>query len=332
LDFVRDGGHGGSDHSSFMRAGCPSVAFWSRGDHPFYHHWEDDARWTSDSAFSAVGNRAEDFVRFLGNYDGALAAHADTLRLIARKSICLDLDGRTLEAQTSLPALSAITAMWISHDGAMTAAESFRRISDLRGLCDAKKISFSDLKDDLRAYRKQQDAVFAGMDEADLPAKRPSDISTLKLAGLSVLRLTSGAVSKIRTGVSEVLTSAKQTGLLAIIPFDFNTPSRVDFWGKQGVVHGDLKDFASAPASVREGLLSSDAMLIFEIPDTPNTDQIQSIRSGVARRVHLNFGSIPDYRREEHVKAIVKSLFDAGLNQQEILLLTGGNLRRFFES
>ena len=50
--------------------GVPTMAFWSRDPHPNYHHYDDEPRFLSDSGLAGVGNRAEEFVRFLGDHAG----------------------------------------------------------------------------------------------------------------------------------------------------------------------------------------------------------------------------------------------------------------------
>jgi hypothetical protein len=330
LKFYREDGHGASDHASFLRGGAPTLAFWSRGDHPFYHSYEDDARWISDSVMAVVGHRAEQFIRFLGNHDGPQAFHADSLRLMARLATTVDFGGFTLDGPITIPELSAISAMWLPHDGAAAWPELIRRAADLQSVCAARKIACGSVKESVKAYRGLQNAVFMGISDTDIGLRKGSEVSALARQGISLIKLRAGgAAADLAT--QRALDAARDAGFWALVPLDFNTPARVDRWGKQALVSGTLKDFAASPATIRDGLLNSAALLCLEVSETPTPPQLDAVRAGAARRLHLSFGSLPLHRREEHAKAVIAALFAGGFTRDEILLLTGGNLRRFFE-
>jgi hypothetical protein len=331
ITFHRDEGHAGSDNASFLRAGVPAMAFWSRGEHPFYHKYDDDARWISDTVMDAVGTRAEDFIRFLGNRDGALAFHADTTRILARCSETVNFIGFSIDAQTTVPDLASVTAAWIPYEAAGNITETLRRLTDFRFACASKNMEAASLKEALMASRGSQRGLFIGMAEVDLNVRRPAEVTTLVRQGLSVVRLLPGTTTAYKSAPTDQIEAARKAGVYALVPFDFATPSRVDYWGKQAVVNGTLRDFAAAPASIREGLLNSEAMLCLEVSETPTKEQIDAISAARERRVHLSFGSIPRERREEHAKVCIAALLNAGLTYDDVLLLTWGNLRRWVE-
>lgn len=332
LVFRRESGlHTAADNASFIRAGCPALAFWSRGQHPFYHSYEDDSRWISDSVLATVGNRAEHFVRFLGNHEGALACHADSLRILARLALIVDFGGFSVDTQGSVPVLSGVTAAWLPRETVTPTTEAVRRIAELRENCSAQNIESAGLKVGLKADRYQRKSVFVGATDGDIIGRKRSDISTLVRQGLSVVKLTAASGNIDRDKPPEALDEIRKAGLYALIPFDFSTAARIERWKTQSLVHGRLTDFAAAPETVRDGLLRSDAMLVFEVPEAMTREQIEAVRAGCERRFHLNFGSIPEFRREEHAKAVIRSLFEAGYTRDDVLLLTGGNLSRFFE-
>jgi hypothetical protein len=326
----RDDGSASSDFAPFDRAGCPSIAFWSRGDHPFYHHYEDDSRWISDSVMAAVGRRAEDFLRFLGNHDGSLACRLDSLRVLARMALNFDFGGFAIDPPGTFPESPVMTAAWLPSEAAATYAELIRRATELQGNCAARSVSCAGLKETIKNFRSHQKTVFMGMNEADLSLRRPAEVAGLIRQGLAVVRLAAG--SDARALNSDAVEAARRGGVFALVPFDFNAAGRIERWKTQAVVTASLTAFAAAPPSVRDGLLSSDALLILDASSLPMRAEIETLLPGAARRVHLNFGSVPAYRREEQARGVIQSLFNAGLTREEILLLIGGNLRRFFDS
>jgi aminopeptidase YwaD len=331
LVFGREEGHSGSDHASFARAGCPVLAFWSRGDHPFYHSYDDDARWISDSVMATVGNRAEDFIRFLGNHDGPLAFHGDSLRILARMAVQMDLTGFHLEAQPSVPTSHDLSIAWLSRDAATLTAEIVHRTSEFQFACTAQDVAIGKPKDMLTKYCHQQQALCLGLDEADMVMKRPAEVASLIRQGFSFIRLTAAA-SPAGQAPPAVFDEARKAGALALVPLDYNTPARLTYWSSQGILTTTLMDFASSPPSVRDGLLHSNALLFLEVTQPPTREQIDTFRAARARRVHLSCTTTSLAQREETLRAVIKTLFDAGLSRDDILLLTGGNLRRFLDS
>ncbi|RPH93491.1 M28 family peptidase [candidate division KSB1 bacterium] len=329
LLFRRSDGHGRSDHESFLIGGCPALAFWSRGDHPFYHRIDDDAKWISTSVLNAIGTQAEDWVRFIGNREGKQAAHADSLRLLARHAVNLDLNGFAMDPQGTLPELSAISAAWLPRDAMLTAAEAIRRASELQYICTSRNVTCGGLKSVLTADRNHKKSAFIGATDADLFSKRAADLDALYRQGITVVRLSTGGTD--RNSANDPLERFRKAGAFALVPLDYTAPSRVGKWKDHALVTGALKDFAALPEAIREGLLTSDALLILDVLETPALDDVNTIRSACSRLVHLNFGFLPEHRREEHARAVIGRLFEAGLTRDEVLLIIGGNLRRFLD-
>jgi aminopeptidase YwaD len=332
LMFRRMESPGASDYAGFVRAGCPALAFWSHGEHPFYHSYEDDARWISDSVLSAVASRAEDFVRFLGNHDGSLASHADSLRMLARLALTVDFDGFVADAQGSVPDVPCVSAVWLPREAVAITAEAVRRMSEIDETCGTRKMVTADLKSALKADRRTQKALVFGATDNDLIGRRRADLNTLVRQGLAIVKLSAADGDPTRGSSTDALTQLREAGLYALLPFDFSAAALIERWKTHSLLRASLPDFAAAPESVREGLLQSDAMLILEVPQAPTREQLDALLAGRERRVHLSFGSIPEFRREEHAKAVIRSLFEAGYSRDDILLLTGGNLRRFLDS
>jgi aminopeptidase YwaD len=321
-------GHGASDYASFMDAGVPTVAFWSRGDHPFYHSYTDRPERISTAALQAVGTQAEAFIRFLADHDGSLACHADTALSLSRLTMGLDFSGVTVDAIGTVPDVRVATAAWLP---SVAQADILKRISDLRFACDAKNVVCSTVKDALSGRRNQKQALFLGVTESDLNSRRAPDVASLAREGVAFVKLGPGISTDKGLDVSAGMAQAKKEGFYALVPFDFASAPRIEYWKKHALVTGTLTDFAAAPQDVRDGLLKSDALLILDVNETPTATQIEAVRPGAARRVHFNFGDIPVERRELHTWLVMKALLAEGVSRDDILLLTGGNLRRFFD-
>lgn len=330
--FSREDGAGASDHDPFMRAGCPVTAFWSRGEHPFYHRPDDDSQWISDSVLAIIGARAEHFVRFLGDRAGPMAFRSDSLRLLARFAVTIDFAGFTVYGDDRFPQISSVSAAWLPREAAVTTAELARRISDLRYDCDARDVESAGLAQSVSADRRHRSGIFFGMDARDLSYRTSADVRSLAREGLSVVRLGAAKDGADEFAHSAGINEAKKLGLFALMPFDYGVAPRIAAWGKKSIVNATLDEFSAAPESVREGLLTSDALFVLEIDNTPSADALRAIYSGRARQVHLSFGTLPKHRREEHARTVIRLLYEAGYSREEILLLTAGNLRRFLST
>jgi hypothetical protein len=329
--FGREDGHGASDNLSFLKAGVPAVAFWSEGDHIYYHHYSDDPKWISTDVLNMMGSRGEDFLRFLGNYVGPLAYHADSLALLASFADVIDFKGTTLDAQGIVPDVKIPSAAWVASDHLISTAEVMRRTCEFRFACQNRKVTAGSMKDAIDADRSQKRAIFLGISESALSTRRPAEVGMLLREGVKLIKLTHANGASERSAPEDVLSEARDGGALALVPLDYNTPVRVETWKKQAIVVGSLQDFAASPPAVREGLLKSDAMLIFEVTSVPTKEQLDTIYPARWRRVHLNAGTAPISSRLAEQKATYRAMYAEGMKRDEILALIGGNLRRYLE-
>ena len=332
VSFYREDGHGASDNLSFLKVGVPAIAFWSKGDHIYYHHYSDDPMWIKDSVLQAMGDRAENFLRFMGNRDGSLAYHADSLALMASFAEVLDFKGFTVDAQGTVPAdLKMVSAAWVTPEPGVITAEIVRRASELQFVCRDREIAAGDIKTALEADHKLQKGIFLALSETALSTRRAAEVGMLLRQGIKVIQLSKSGDPHAKSAPLDVLDEARDGGAYALVPLDFNAPARVGRWKEQAIVLGSFQEFAESPASVRDGLLMSDAMLILEIMSIPTKEQLETIRAGRVRRVHLNFGTAPNASRLAEEKATFHALYAAGYSRNDILSLTGGNLRRFLD-
>ncbi len=75
----RGSGMAGSDHSFFVQQGIPAYYFFSTGDHPFYHQFEDEPSTLNVASLQFVGDRSVDLIQ-------ALADHPSTLQFYGHRS------------------------------------------------------------------------------------------------------------------------------------------------------------------------------------------------------------------------------------------------------
>ncbi len=332
VSFYREDGHGASDNLSFLQIGVPAIAFWSDGDHIYYHSYSDDPEWIKDEVLQEMGDRAESFLRFVANRPGSLAYRADSLKLMTTYAEVLDFKGLNVDAQGTAPAkLTAVSAAWVAPEPTIIMSEIMHRTSEFQFACESRDITAGDVKDAVEAYHKLKQGVFLAVTETALGTRRPADVAMLLRQGVKVIQLSRGNDPKARSAPLDVLDEARKDGAFALIPLDYNTPARVARWKEQAIVVTPLKEFAESPVTVREGLLKSDAMLIFEITSIPTKEQLDTIYPWRARRVHLNAGTAPLQSRAAEQRATVRAMYAAGMTRNDILLLTGGNLRRFLK-
>jgi hypothetical protein len=332
LTFGREDGYGASDNLSFQEAGVPAVALWSRGDHIYYHHYSDDPAWISDAVLQTMGDRAENFIHFLGNHAGSLACGDDSLKLMTSFSEVLDFKGFNLDAQGSVPSgLHAMSAVWVAPEPTIIPTEITRRIAEFQYACETHNLTAGELKDALAADQRMKHAAFLAISETALAARRPSDVGMLMRQGVKVIQLSHGGDAKAKSAPLDVLDEARNNGALALVPLDYNAPARVARWKKQAMVVASLAEFAASPESVRQGLLNSDAMLVLEVTAIPTREQLETIMPWRQRRIHLNAGTAPLDSRLAEQQATIRAMYAAGMSRHDIILLTGGNLRRYFD-
>lgn len=332
LKFYREDGYAASDNGPFMQSGVPTLSFWSSGDHPFYHRYTDDPQNIVDSVLTNVGNRAESFIQFIANYSESLASRSDSLRNIARTAATLNMRGFFVDPSGTMPKLATIAAAWLPHDSDMPVSEITARTAEVHYVCKERKLSSTGLADAVNGFAHDKLGVFLAIPEASFVGRTPPEAITLVHQGLSLVSLVPGngkSGGKMSDEIQQILLDG---GLYAEVPLDFGTPSRIATWKDHAIVTARLADFAAVPTDIRESLLTSDALLVLEVEPDMSKEQIEAIRSGRQRQVHLNFGSSYPELRENEMKSAIRKLYDAGLSRDDVLLLTGGNLRRFFKS
>jgi hypothetical protein len=328
IEFYRQDGGGSSDHASFVEAGAPAVNFHSAGSHPFYHQYTDDAESIDDSVLYAVGTQAEKLLRFLGDYPSPLACRSDSVRMLASIATTIDFDGFFLDQNGTLPKFSVVNAAWLPHDGAIPALELVRRTSEANYICNDRDIASSGLKDAIDASMNQRDGIFFAINEATLANKTAAEAQMLARQNLSLVNLTPGNTKggKMPEQIEKTL---RDDEVYAVVPLDFSTPDRVKTWKKQAIVRTRIAEFSNLAPAIRDSLLVSDALIVIEMDEPASIDQYKLIYPARERLVHLNFGTSYDDLRETEQKAAIRTMYQAGMTRDDILLLTGGNLRRF---
>jgi aminopeptidase YwaD len=332
LKLYRSDGEGASDHASFMKYGAPAVGFWSDGHHLFYHRYTDDPETISRDCLQSVGDRGEHFLRYLGGITDALAFRADSLTLCVRFAEQLDLRGFHIDAPATVPNFSETSAAWLPAEGSTAVGELLRRTYDFEYNAKSQSIIADGMAKAVGASDQHMRGAFVTIAESGLTNRKPAEARALIAEGLSAVQLSPSSSRNASVTLSDGMESARAAGITALIPFDFATPTRVEKWGKQGVIVASLTDVADAPAEVRDGLLKSDAFVFLEVNKQPTVEQIQAIAPFHARRVHLDFTGLAWATRETTARNVVKTMYNAGLDRKAILQFTGGNLRRYYAS
>lgn len=331
LYFYRSNGDFHGDYGPFIEAGCPAVAYWTKGRSPHYHHYEDDAVWLQNDVLEAVGTNGEDFIRFLADYPTSIACRSDSIKILSKIARTIDLRGFFVDAFGTVPRLSGITAAYLPHDGSVPAYELITRMAEVSFFGGEHDIETSGLRECVSADGKQRRGLFFTIPETALNAHNPQEVGILIRQGLSAVTLNPANTGGEAPAMSEPVQTAFDKGCFAFIPLDYSAAARVERWKGRAIVTAPLREFTELPESYRTGLLNSDALLLIEITETPDSDLLSSIHPGRARRVHLNLGQTQPEIREYETRSLIRALFTAGYTRREVLMLTGGNLRRFFE-
>lgn len=82
-----------SDHAPFRNEGVPVFTTSSKGDHLFYHLFDDDPAWIEEDALRAVGTAAEELIGIVANWDEALIPPHRKGRMFLTGSLQADFQG-----------------------------------------------------------------------------------------------------------------------------------------------------------------------------------------------------------------------------------------------
>lgn len=318
------------DYGPFHRAGIPSVSFWSSGEHPFYHQYEDDAIHIRRESIENAGERAQDFLTYLLNDYPYSLGHPDSVRLLLHQSTWIDWKGFDLFdalTQPELLSLPGIHLVWLPRDRTVPTWNLIEAMSRLQRICDEKKVYCGKLPGALQAYRRQQPAVVFGGYAQTLAGRSQDDISALTRQGIATLDL--GATKQEKGGLDDAaLSIAKNAEVFAVMPIDYGTPRQVQKWENHAIVHASLEEFSSLPQAVRDSLAKSPAIIILDSGETIAERDVDALRPYVERTLCLNLGPFVQTGREEEAARVISRLYEAGLSRDEIILLITENLRR----
>ncbi|MBU1707295.1 M28 family peptidase, partial [bacterium] len=326
LHLYRSSLHWSSDAAPFLKAGVPTMGFWSSGDHPFYHQYEDDAQYIKRDVIQNVGQRAENFLSYLLNDCPPLLNYSDSLRILVRMSPRIDWEGMSLaEAPMRLSWLpSGIHLVWLPQDNMALTWMLLEEITRLRLSCEDKEIFCGNLPDALNADRKQQRAIVFAVKAQTLAGHSQEEIDILFRQGIGLIDLEpTRTFAQLNT---EVISTARDAGAFALMPIDHSTAGRIQKWKDHAIVRASLHDLSQVPPMVRDSLLESPAILLLTIDETLEANEIEIIRPYLERKICL----IPSLnaREAQKARALVSSLFKAGLTSDEIVLALNGNIRR----
>jgi hypothetical protein len=326
LHFYRSSLHWSTDAAPFLKAGVPAVGFWSSGSHPFYHQYEDDTQYIKRDVIQNVGQRAEDFLSYLLNDCPPLLGHSDSLRILVRMSPRIDWEGVSLrQAPSQLQFLpQGIHFVWLPKDNIAPTWMLVKEMARLRLSCEDKEIFCGNLPGAISANRKQQRAVVFAVKARALAGRSPEEIDILFRQGIGLVDLeptrTYGQLNE------ETISRARDAGAFALMPIDHSTAGRIQKWKDHAIVHSSLQELSQLPPMVRDSLLESSAILLLSIDETLEASHIEIIRPYIERKICLNPSL--DAREAQKARALISSLFEAGLTSDEIVLALSGNIKR----
>jgi aminopeptidase YwaD len=326
----RGGAH--SDYAPFIESGAPGIAFWASGEHPFYHHFADDAQWLNLNSFETVGSNAEALIRYLAAQSATLASRSDTVEVLARHATTLDIDGFFVDATGTVAASNAMQVAWLPYDPKTSIDLIVKSCSYLHAYCKKQDIASASFKEAVSASSSLKRGVALAIPEVGLSKRPPQDVLTMTKLGLALVNLSPGADAQKLAMTDETFDILHDAGVYALISLDYNAASRVQRWGKQSIVSASLAQFAKSPDDIRVPLLTSDALLVLDVDAVPTAEELETIRAGRQRYVHLNFGESFDDMREGDQEAAIKILMAKGFTQDDVLLLLNKNLQRFLDS
>lgn len=318
-----------SDATPFLQAGIPAISFWSSGEHPFYHQYEDDVVHISREVIQNVGERAEDFLRYLIYECPPLLGLSDSLRILVRLSPRIDWEGMDIwEALAHPQALAAgVQLVWLPPQHFVPTWTLIEAMERLRRTCEAEEISCGKLPSAMRAYRRQQPAVVFGIRAQALLGRSREEVGVLFRQGIGLIDL--GRMPGLQYDLDEATVSAaNDAGIFALMPIDYRTPERIWQWQRQAIVRATLREFSHLPAEVRDSLAASPATLILGGSADVEARDIDVIRPYVERTVCLDLGSLLQTAGEEGACQMVSHLYESGLSWDEIVLLLRQNLLR----
>jgi hypothetical protein len=320
------------DYGPFHRAGVPSVGFWSSGEHPFYHQYEDDATYIRRDVIESVGTSAQDLLLYLLNDYPYSFGPPDSLRILTRLSTSVDWKGFDLfDALTHndlLPS-SGVHLAWLRSPFA-SMGKSVEAMSDLRQVCKDKDVQCGSLPNGLQANRRQQPAIVFGISSEALAGCTPAEVDALIREGLSVVEF--GSAQQQKSALSDdVVSVLRDAGVFALMPMDYATPTRVQKWGTHSLVHATIDEFSRLPEAVHDSVAMTPAVLLLDATATTQASDMEFLRPYVERTICLSLSPLIRTNGEAAASQVIFRLYEAGLSRDEITLLLTDNLRRLIQ-
>ncbi len=332
LHFYRTSTTWYGDYGPFHRAGIPSVGFWSSGEHPFYHQYEDDATYIRREVVESVGKSAQNFLLYLLNDYPYSFGRPDSLRILTRLSTSIDWEGfdlfNLLSRNDLLPS-SGIHVAWLRSPLAST-WKSIEAMSTLRRMCEDKNIQCGSLPNGLQANRRQEPAIVFGISSEALVGCSRAEVDALVREGIGVVEFDPAQQQK-KAPNEDIVSALHNAGVFALMPMDYGTPVRVQKWGNHSLVHATIDEFSRLPQAVRDSLAMSSAVLLLDATKTVETADVQSIVPYAERTICLSLTPLLKTSGEEAASQMISRLYEAGLSRDEITLLLTDNLRRLIQ-
>ncbi|MBM3324319.1 MAG: M28 family peptidase [Calditrichaeota bacterium] len=329
LHFYRTSTTWYGDYGPFHRAGVPSISLWSAGEHPFYHQYEDDAKYIRREVIESVGTHAQDLLLYLLNDYPYVIGRPDSLRLLTRLNSSMDWKGFDLfdaSLRRDLLPTTGIHLVWLRSP--LTSTWTFiEAMARLQRICNEKDIHCGTLPTALQAFRRHEPAFVFGITAEALAGRPLEEVEALLRQGVRVVEFGPAQRQKTKLG-DDVISALEDEGVYALMPMDYSTPLRVRKWGNRSLVHASVGEFSVLPQAMRDSLAMSPAILLLDATAKTEARDMESIRPYAERTVCLSLAPLLRMGGEEAAMQAVSRLYEAGLSREQITLLLTDNLRR----
>lgn len=177
-----------SDHAPFRNEGVPVFTTWSKGDHLFYHLFDDDPAWIEEDALRAVGTAAEEVIGIVANWDEALIPPHRKGRMFLTGSLQADFQGSGARKTVRAPYRFA-TVDWCpaqrfgKNRFALDLSEKLRHAEE-----DDSAGVASSLKDAHGIAKKGRRAILVGVEGAAIEDLAPDWIPLLGKFDVAIAR------------------------------------------------------------------------------------------------------------------------------------------------
>jgi len=319
---------GGSDQTPFLDKDIPAFTFYTKGDHPFYHVLDDDAKWIQPEALESAGRIAQTWIETLANWQKPLADSLSHERMLwthnyqIRDHLIADGDYDSLIGSFSEDRDVPLPLQWLWYQPRGSTAElgNIIRWADEWHTVASKDERLqwaSNLKEAEEAIGDRKTALMLAItDETVLP-----DIQALRVLrnqGVSLIRLTdprkwmTANTSEIDTELIAEVTRGKWL-IVASVREDSSFVRLADKFRSSIILWGDPAAYAMIDTTTLDSLTSWSGLVVLTWTPPSNTAMVRNLlRWMPAEKTHLNLDEGIDSLLQEDPGWILRQIRDFG--------------------